>query len=78
MNPFDFPGCTFIGHIKAPNVNGGKPVPLFVPCPPSGNMSINTLEGWNASADKQNRRSFIKPMDVTPQTIMRFGGGSAL
>ncbi len=60
MNPFDLPGCTFIGHVKAANVNGGKPVPLFVPCPPSGNMSINTLEGWNASADKQNRRSFIK------------------
>ena len=59
MNPFAIPGCTFIGFIAADNVNNGHPIPLFAPGPPPpGKADINTLEGWNAAAEKQNRRSF--------------------
>ena len=57
MNPFDVPGCTFISYIRNRNINRGRPIPLFTPAPPDL-VSINTMEGWNAIADKQNRRSF--------------------
>lgn len=58
MSIFDIPGCVFIGCITANNVNGGRPIPLFEPAAPLHGASINTLEGWNASADRHNRRSF--------------------
>lgn len=51
------PGTVYIGQISHPNVNGGQPVPHFAPasCP----NSINTMGGWNALADRVNRRSFL-------------------
>ena len=58
MNLFEIPGCTFIGYATINNGNAERHVPLFRPAPPQGQASINTLEGWNAAADKQNRRSF--------------------
>ena len=66
MGPFFIPGCTFIGYIAAGNVNNGSPVPLFEPAPPPGKLSINTLEGWNAAADRQNRRSFRAALGRDP------------
>lgn len=59
MNPFELPGLSFAGYIRADNINHGVPIPLFNPAPPpDGRASINTLEGWTAAADKQNRKSF--------------------
>ncbi|MBQ3194172.1 MAG: hypothetical protein IJB59_11485 [Oscillospiraceae bacterium] len=59
MNLFEMPGCMLIGYVRANNINGGKPIPLFNPAPPpTEKLDINTLEGWNAVAEKQNRRSF--------------------
>lgn len=50
------PGTVYIGQISHPNVNGGRLVPHFAPADrPNG---VNTLVGWNALADKVNRRSF--------------------
>lgn len=52
----EIPGTTYIGQIAHPNVNGGQPVPHFAPVDrPNG---INTQGGWNALADRVNRRSF--------------------
>lgn len=58
VNLFEIPGCTFIGFIQAENVNNGQPVPLFSPEPPPGKTDINTMEGWNKLAEKQNLRAF--------------------
>ena len=59
MSPFEIPGYTFAGYVRAENVNGGKPIPLFNPAsPPPGRLSLNTLEGWNTAAKKQNQRFF--------------------
>ena len=52
------PGMIRIGQISHPRVNGGQPLPLFEPIAPENHPSINTMEGWNSLADKQNRRSF--------------------
>lgn len=61
MNPFEIPGCVFIGYTQAENVNDGQPVPLFEPAPPpAGRLSINTLEGWTQAANAHNLRSFRK------------------
>ena len=52
------PGTVYIGQAAHPLVNGGQPVPHFAPVDnPSG---INTVGGWNALADKVNRRSFLR------------------
>lgn len=67
MDPFAIPGCTFIGFIAADSVNNGRPVPLFAPGPPPpGELSINTQEGWNTAAEKQNRRSFRADLGRDP------------
>lgn len=59
MNLFELPGLSFVGYIRGDNINHGTPIPLFDPAPPpEGRVSINTLEGWNAAVDKQNRKAF--------------------
>ena len=67
MNPFDLPGLTFIGYVKNEHVNHGAPVPLFQPAGPHpGQLSINTLEGWNASCDRHHRESFRRRIGRDP------------
>lgn len=54
-----FQACTLVGTISNPDVNHGRPVPLFTPTEHTdGKPSINTLEGWNAFAQElENRRT---------------------
>lgn len=59
------PGLSYIGTITNPHVNQGAPVPLYEPVNHPG--GINTLEGWNALADKQNRRSFLRKFGREPK-----------
>ena len=54
------PGVEFVGMHIDPRVNHGAPTPIFTSKPPAdGHPSINTVEGWNAAADRINRRSFV-------------------
>lgn len=66
MNPFDLPGLTFIGYVKSENINHGAPVPLFQPATPPGQLSINTIEGWNAACNRHHRESFMRHIGREP------------
>lgn len=55
----EIPGCIFAGYTEHPNINEGKPIPIFEPITPKDRPDINTLEGWTLTADKQNRCSFF-------------------
>ena len=50
------PRTVYIGQVTHPYVNGGQPVPHYAPVKRPN--SINTMGGWNALADRVNRRSF--------------------
>ena len=52
------PGTVYIGQAAHPHVNGGQAVPHFAPADRPN--SINTMDGWNALADRVNRRSFLQ------------------
>ena len=66
MNPFNISGLRYVGYTSNPRVNNGQPVPLFEPVTLVGRPSINTMEGWNVTADKHNRRSFAKVFGREP------------
>lgn len=66
MDPFALPGLSFSGYVKADSINHGAPIPLFKPDTPPGQISINSLDGWNAAADRQNRRSFRAALGRDP------------
>lgn len=66
MDPLEIPGCSLIGYIRANNINGGKPIPLFDPKTQPGRLDINTLEGWNAFVDKSHRDSFRRRFGREP------------
>lgn len=51
-------GLILLGYTCEPNVNGMAPVPRYISATPVGRPGIETLDGWNAAADHQNRRSF--------------------
>lgn len=62
-----FQACSLSGMIRHPNVNNGKPVPVFSPKPRTdGKPSINTLEGWNTAVQEQNQLSFACAMGRVP------------
>ena len=65
-------GCRFIGYVTNGNVNNGEAVPLFEPIKPPKGLSINTLEGWKAAADRQNRRSFEIALGRPPKDEAEF------
>ena len=67
FDPFKAPGLRYVEHISHPQINNGQPLPVFEPVAPEGRPSINTFEGWNASADRANRRSFISANGREPQ-----------
>ena len=51
------PGLVFAGYTADPRVNGGQPVPLYELAERTdGKPSINTVEGWNALVEEQERR----------------------
>lgn len=50
------PGMIYIGQVEHAAVNGGQAIPCFAPADQPN--SINTTDGWNALADRTNRRSF--------------------
>ena len=54
----EIPGCIFAGYTEHPDINDGKPFPLFEPIMPKDRPSINTLDGWNAMVNAQNLRYF--------------------
>lgn len=60
------PGMTYMGQVSHPEINGGQPVPCFTPVESAN--SINTLEGWNALAGRQNRKSFISDHGREPES----------
>lgn len=55
----NLPGLHFVGYVSNNHVNQGEPVAVFEPVVHKDLPSINTLEGWNAAANKQNRKSFV-------------------
>lgn len=62
-----FQTCDLSGMIRHPEVNNGQPVPVFSPKPRTdGKPSINTLDGWNAAAQEQNRLSFERAIGRPP------------
>ena len=63
------PGCVFSGYITSREVNGGSKVPLFEPVASCWRQSINTKEGWDAAAIKQNTRSFVLKFGRTPRSV---------
>lgn len=63
----NIPGCIITGYISTPEVNDGRPVPVFTPITPADRPSINTLDGWNAAANQQNVRSFQRAHDRKPR-----------
>lgn len=66
LDLFNTPGLRHVGSVTNERVNGGNPVPLFEPVSPAGNLNINTLEGWNAAAEKANRRAFSQAFGRKP------------
>lgn len=66
MNFFDNPSLRYAKDISHPRINNGQPVPLFEPVAPEGMPSINTLTGWDATADRHNRRSFARVFGREP------------
>ena len=46
------PGLRFVGEMSHPQVNRGRPIPVFEPVAPHDRPSINTLEGWNSLAER--------------------------
>ena len=51
------PGLVFAGFTSNPQVNGGRPVLLYEFAERTdGRPSINTVEGWNALVEAQERR----------------------
>lgn len=56
---FSAPGLCYVGDVSDPHVNHGQSLPMFEPVAPEGRPDINTLEGWNAMADKYNRKAFL-------------------
>ena len=60
------PGMTYIGQVSHPDINAGQPVPIFTSDERAN--SINTLEGWNALAGRQNRKSFISAHGREPES----------
>lgn len=62
------PGIEFVGMYSDPRVNDGAPIPMFTSKPPAdGRPSINTVEGWNAAANRINRRSFLSAFGREPE-----------
>jgi len=49
MNPFDIPGLRCCGLLL---LSDGSLLPEFEPEAPAGRPSINTMEGWNALAER--------------------------
>lgn len=66
MEQFNITGMRCIGQVVNTKVNGGRPVPLFEPVPPAGRPSINTMEGWNAAAERANTRAFNQVFGRNP------------
>ena len=60
------PGMIYIGQVSHPDINAGQPVPIFTSDKRAN--SINTLEGWNALAARQNRKSFISAHGRAPDS----------
>lgn len=53
----NIPGLHLVGTVSNPHVNHGEPLPLYEPVTPKGRMSINTVEGWNAFCEAQERKN---------------------
>ena len=68
FDPFKAPGLRYAGEYSHPQVNHGQPLPVFEPVAPKDRPSINSLEGWKASADAENRRSFISANGREPKS----------
>lgn len=60
INPFNNQGMCCVGEVSHPQINDGRPLPLFEPASPSNRPSINAVEGWNAAAEKANSRAFFQ------------------
>ena len=60
INPFNRQGMRGVGEVSHPQINDGRPLPLFEPVSPKDQHSINTMEGWNAAAEKANSRAFFQ------------------
>ncbi len=67
FDPFNAPGLRYMGDLTHSHVNHGQPLPVFESVAPEGRPSINTLEGWNAAADRVNRKSFISANGREPK-----------
>lgn len=53
----EIPGLRLVGQIQNPYVNGGAALPLYEMVAPEGKLSINTVEGWNALCEAQDRKN---------------------
>ncbi|MDD4510464.1 MAG: hypothetical protein PHY23_06150 [Oscillospiraceae bacterium] len=63
----ELPGLTFAGYWSHPSFDGGKPFPIYeIDEPEAGRKSINTVDGWNESCRKHNRRAFIAQFGKSP------------
>ena len=54
MEIYTIPGLVFAGYTCNPQINNGKPMPLYdIAEPHDGKLSINTAEGWNAMVERE-------------------------
>ena len=66
INPFNCQGMCCVSEVAHPQINDGRPLPLFDPASPKDRPSINTMEGWNAAAEKANNRAFLQAFGRYP------------
>lgn len=66
INPFNRQGMRGVGEVSHPQINDGRPLPLFEPVSPKDRPSINTMEGWNAAAEKANSLAFLQAFGRYP------------
>lgn len=57
MNKSNIHGLRLVGTVSNPYVNHGELLPLYEPITPEGRPSINTVEGWNALCEAQERKN---------------------
>ena len=68
FNPFEASCLRYVEYTSHPQVNNGQPLPVFEPVKPEAHPSINTLDGWNALSDAQNRRAFVSANGREPES----------
>lgn len=66
LDLFHTPGLRYVGDITDGRINEGQPLPVFEPVDPEDRPGINSPEGWNALADRQNRSAFIAEFGRAP------------